>query len=475
MAVNRNFIVKQGVQVGANLTIGGTLTSNTFISNKNDVLIRPSLMLDFSTGQLDSRVQSLRNSNASYVAANRKIVEVGPNTPRVEWDLSGRCLGLLSEETRTNLSGFSDIEGAVGTVPRGMFSAGIWPDQGPTVSTDVWIGPNRQSARHVRGLTGGGDSNVGYLGSFTGVTNAWFTGSVYVYIPSTTNIALCILTLESGTLVLNPNPGMTANLSLRDTWQRLTATSLVTGGTGTAAAVLRIEPVGAFVYSDCWQVERGEYASSWIPTTNVGSATRQEDINVITPVSPYINTASFGVAVEATPRWSANALMTTTLTSDGSANPNRGLWALDWSVGPITQFGATPYNGYSGMIFQGSSTGSLLLNSREYGNTTHGFANSGTSRSVSIPSAGYSYTSNVIFKAAYSVTTTDTKLILNGNNQFSTYTGSAYSNNIFVDRLQIGRQVAGGVGPLTFGGYIKKISLYSRSLSNNELIALTEI
>lgn len=475
MAVNRNFIVKQGVQVGANLTIGGILTSNTFISNKNDVLIRPSLRLDFSTGQIDSRVMSIRQSNATYIAANGKIVEVGPNTPRVEWSLQGKCLGLLAEETRTNLSSYSDIEGAANTSPRGMFSAGIWPDQGAFVSSDVWIGPNRQSAKHVRGSTGGGDNNVGYLGNFTGVTNAWFTGSVYVYIPVTSTVTLCTLTFESATLTMNPSQVATANLQLRDQWQRLTITNLVTGGTGFAAIVLRTDPVGAIVYSDCWQVERGEYASSWIPTANVGSYTRQEDINYVTPVSPYIDTTNFAVAVEATPRWSANASMTSTLTSDGAANPNRGLWALDWSVGPATQFGYTPYNGYSGMIFEGSSTGSLLLNSREYGNTTSGFANSGTARSVSIPNAGYSYTSNVIFKAAYSVTTTDTKLILNADNQFSTYTGSAYSNNIIVDRLQIGRQQAGGSGPLAFGGYIKNISLYSRSLSNNELIALTEL
>lgn len=478
MAINRNFIVKQGIQVGANATSIGTWSSNSYISNKNDVLSTPSLSLDFSQGFIDSRVTSLRASSASYLAANGKIVVVGNNTPRIEHHiLSKQSLGLVSEEQRTNLASFSDIEGAVGTQPRGMQTAGLVPDQGPTVSTDVWIGPNKQSARHVRGRTGGGDNNVGYLGTFIGNNNTTYTFSVYVYLPATSNVTLCNVSFETSSLTLSPNPTASANLQLRDQWQRLTGTCLVTAGSGggnNAVPVLRIDPIGAVVYTDCWQVERGEYASTWIPTENVTSATRLDDQNVVFPIADTSNLAAFSLLVEATPKWTANSLVENAINSIGfTGSGNRHAWGMDLRSGPVTQFGSTPYNGYGGQTLVRSD--SLYVNSREYGNTTHGAASSGTSRAISV-SAGYTpFVANTTVKLGYAIDSSVTKLILNGNTSTSLLNGGVvFSNNIVVDRLLIGWGITGGVPALEFGGNIRKLSLFPKMLSNNELIALTE-
>ena len=478
MAINRNFVVKQGIQVGANATSLGTWSSNSYISNKNDVLSTPSLSLDFSRGTIDSRVTSLRASSASYLAANGRIVVVGNNIPRIEHHiLSKQSLGLVCEEPRTNLSSFSDIEGAVGQQPRGMNTAGLVPDQGPTVSTDVWIGPNKQSAKHVRGRTGGGDNNVGYLGLFVGNNNATYTFSVYVYVPATSNTNLCNISFETGTLTLSPNPTASANLQLRDQWQRLTGTCLVTAGSGSgnfAVPVLRLDPIGAVVYTDCWQVEQGEYASTWIPTENVASATRAEDQNIVFPITNISNLAAFSLLVEATPKWTANSLVENALNSTGfTGSGNRHAWGMDLRDGPATQFGYTPYNGYGGLTMVRSD--SLYVNSREYGNTTPGAANSGTQRAISV-SVGYTpFVANTTIKLGYAIDSSVTKLILNGNTSTSLLNGGVvFSNNIVVDRLLIGRGNSGGVPNLAFGGNVRKISLFPKMLSNNELIALTE-
>lgn len=479
MAINRNFIVKQGIQVGANATIGSTLSSNQYISNKNDVLSVPAINLNFTRGIIDSRVRCERNSASTYVDQNGKIQLVANNTPRVEYDpTTGVCAGLVCEEQRTNYSNYSDIEGSLGSYPRGMGSAGIWPDQGPFVSNDVWIGPNKQSCKHVRGPTGGGDNNVGYVGTTNFTTiNTFYTASVYVYIPSSSNVTLCAFGWESnGTQ--NPNLNANANLSIRDKWQRLTATSkLITAGTY-FLPVLRIDPIGAIVYSDCWQGEVGEYASTWIPTDNVGQATRAADKNFISLANIH-NPLGFTVAVEATTKWTANSLFSNTAGVFGYNGSNRHFWGMDITNGPTTQYQGTPYNGYGAQLFPGVATYALSLNSREYGNTTIGFASSGTLRVIQIANTGYNYstiTANTIMKLAYKVDQTQPSVfLLNGNTaNYPEGAGSVYSNNITVDRLLIGMGVAGGTPPLELGGNVRKISLFSRTLSNNEITALSE-
>jgi len=481
MATNRNFIVKQGIQVGANATSLSTWSSNSYVSNKNDVLSTPSLSLDFSQGFIDSRIRSLRASSASYLAANGKIVIVGNTVPRIEHHIiSKACLGLVCEDQRTNTAAYSDIEGAIGQQPRGMNTAGIVPDQGPTVSADFWIGPNKQSAKHVRGRTGGGDNNVGYAGIITPtVNNTTYTFSVYVYIPATANVTLCNIAFETGTLTLNPNPNVSANLQFRDQWQRLTGTCLVTAGAGGgsyAVPVLRIDPIGAVVYTDCWQTEAGEYASTWIPTTNVTSATRIEDRNVVYPFTSVFNSTAFSLLVEAFPKWTANSLVQNAINPYGFTGAgSRHVWGMDFANGPANQFGGTPYNGYGGQTTVNSSD-SIYINSREYANTTVGAATSGTARFFNII-AGYTpYVANTLLRIAYGVTPSSTSMILNGNTATSNfnYSSTVYSNNIFVDRLNIGIGQTGGVPSLAFGGNVRKLSLFPKMLSNNELIALTE-
>jgi len=485
MAINRNFIVKQGIQVGANATCGNTWTSNDYISDKQYVLSDSIIEYNFTRGTIDSNIQTRRLTLSTTVAANGKIVIVAANTPRIEYSLlTGECLGLVCEEQRTNLSSFSDIEGAIGQQPRGMNTAGLVPDQGPTVSADFLIGPNKQSARHVRGSTGGGDNNVGYLGLFVGNNNTTYTFSTYVYIPSTSSVNLCNITFETGTLTLSPNPTASANLQLRDQWQRLTGTCLVTAGSGSgnfAVPVLRLDPIGAVVYTDCWQVEQGEYASTWIPTENVASATRTEDYNFIKVANNVITPQNLSVYVEGAPKWSANVLLNTAITSGGTVNSNRGILHIGSDIVPFTQFGGEPYYGYGIGTIAGNATFALSWNSRGLSNTTYNSATSGTALGTAINSAGYStFIANTTVKIAAVVDTALSRVGINGSqtsidtNSNSTSLYQSIFETFPFNRIVLGLQAVGGVGPLTFGGHVKRFALYPRLLSNTEIIALTE-
>ena len=484
MATNRNFIVKQGIQVGTNLTVNGAITSNSFLSNKSDVVAAPSLVLDFGKGKIDSRLQCSRSTNATYVAANGKIVEVGPNIPRVEWDVTtGICRGLVCEEARTNYFAYSDIEGDVGSLPRGM-SLASYPDQTAVISTDVWIGPNKMSCKHTRGT--GSDSNVGYyimnIGTLT--VNAMYAWSCYVYIPSTTTITYCGITAESAVTTIDSVSGGgagTADLTIRDRWQRLQLTARVASSTGQMASVLRVEPAGAIVYSDCWQAEQGEYCSTWIPTVNTTTKFRQTEYTYLYPLPSVMgfNDTGFSVLVEASPKWTGNSLMSTVLTTVTSAlNPNRGCVSFDVNAAESGSGG--PYNGYGIMCQPGSATNGLAFLSRGLVSQPNGFQTSTTSSLGNyVQTAGYNYNTwvaNTIVKVGVAVDTTRSRVCVGGDANTianNTYTGSLYQSSVVVDELRIGVQNQGGSGPI-FGGNVRKLSFFPRALSNNELVALTE-
>lgn len=475
MATNRNFIVKQGIEVGLNANAGSTWTANAIISNKSDITAPATMYLDFTSGFIDSRIKSSRNTTATYHASNNKIAVVSANRPRLDWDLnSGLCLGLVAEEQRTNYCINSDIEGVVGQLPSAMFLA-TYADQTCVVSTDVWIGPNKQSAKHTRGT--GSDNNVGYnTGTFSNPSaNQIITHSVYVYIPSNTYITLCGISLESGTLTLSPNPFATANLSIRDRWQRISGTAVATSGTGSAVPVLRMDPAGAVVYTDCWQVEYGEYASTYIPT-QTSSVTRAGDYSYMSLAGIHdpVSTA-FSVITETSLKWTANSTSSVLLDSDSSPSATRGSFSFVLSTVPATQYGGPPYYGY-GAQYVYSDSYSFSFNSRILANNTPGSATSGTSTWTQIQNTGYTFntfTANTILKGGYAVSNTQTRVILNGNSA-SIAVGNNYNNTITTDTLLLGLQYAGGVGPLDMGGYVRKFSYFPRLLSNNELIVLTE-
>jgi hypothetical protein len=482
MAINRNFLVKQGIQIGLTANAGSTWTSNNFISNKNDILAVPSLTLDFTKGYIDSRLQTIRASSGTYVDMNGLIQVAGNNTPRIEYDpTTGACKGLVSEEDRTNLIAYSDMEGAVNGTPLAMG----WPgfaDQRPVISTDFWIGPNKQSCKHTRGSNSNTDDNCGYASNQNiTATNTWYTWSVYIYLPSNVNYSYVNVSME-GNGVLNPNPTVSADLTIRDRWQRLVGTFAVTTTGAYTLPVIRMGPAGVFCYSDCWQCEAGEYASTWVPTTQVASATRAAEFNYVYPFTPYHTPDNFSLFVEATPKWTSNSTLQTRTNQYGAIGSNRHLVGLDYFFGPTNIFGGSPYNGYAIQYPSAAlNSGALSWGSRQYGNTTPGFASSGPARGIGIANTGYDYgtmIANTSIKVAATTNSSAGAIMSSGN--ISTYANSTmtgsnpYSNNIFTDRLLVGWAQQGGVPSTIFGGNIKKVSYFPRSLSLDELTAITE-
>lgn len=66
--------------------------------------IRPSLLLDFAnSGRVHPLIQCTRASTATCYGPDRRLRNVAANVPRIDYDpATGKCLGLLVEEARTN-------------------------------------------------------------------------------------------------------------------------------------------------------------------------------------------------------------------------------------------------------------------------------------------------------------------------------------------------------------------------------------
>lgn len=66
--------------------------------------LRPSQLLDFAnSGRVDPRISCVRVSTATFCGPDGKRRTVASNVPRIDYDpVTGKCLGLLVEEARTN-------------------------------------------------------------------------------------------------------------------------------------------------------------------------------------------------------------------------------------------------------------------------------------------------------------------------------------------------------------------------------------
>lgn len=229
---------------------------------------------------LDPRLTVTRAGTATRFNSLGVMEVVAANTARYDYYPDTRALrGLLIEAPSTNYLLNSDIEGTVGATPTGM----TWADTvAPVVSTDVFVGPNGKSAKHTRGSSG--DNNVGTM-NFT-AQNGTNAASVYLYLPSSSSLTAVTINIEGTTF----NTSASANLSIRDRWQRVLMLPTNGGVATSAPIVLRITgSAGAVVYSDAWQGEYGSTTanfSSYIPTTT-GSVTRNADLVNMASLSPW--------------------------------------------------------------------------------------------------------------------------------------------------------------------------------------------
>jgi len=255
MATNRNFIVKQGIQVGTSANVIGDFTSNTYSSNKYNITGNPSFVMDFlKSPVLDSRVTFTRSSKATYVNQQGIVTTAQVNTPRFEYDYAtGEFLGLLLEPSVTNIiqssSNYNDVStawsyyGSAFTIP----NTTIAPDGTNTASTLL----------QATDISTGGH-NIYQIA--TVVTGNYYVFSLWVKSAGATTITIRIRDSNAG--------DASTAVTLTNNWQRIYASYFIPTTATTSGTRFMIGLADGDVYIWGAQVERGGRPTSYTPTDN---------------------------------------------------------------------------------------------------------------------------------------------------------------------------------------------------------------
>lgn len=272
----------------------------TFISSAelNYPKVLPTLDLNFAhTRTLDPRITFTRASGGSYVGSNGFIKYAGVNEPRFDHDPeTGESLGLLIEESRSNLVTFSQGSG-MNDLNWNTNSGAVIVQTNSTVAPDGSLTANKVSASAVSELhlfnsnTFSVTSGVIYTFScfFKAAESSWvyfrtggtpFGANGYIFNISDGTLGVAVNTLDSAPVITKyPNgwyrisitktASLTGNGLLQIIVPNNNSTSIFAGD-GTS---------GIYVWGA--QLEQGSFPTSYIPTQE-STRTRAADNASIT-------------------------------------------------------------------------------------------------------------------------------------------------------------------------------------------------
>jgi len=247
--------------------------------------VRPTLDLNFARVKaLDPRITFTRASGGSYVGADGLIKYAGVNEARFDHDPeTGESLGLLVEESRTNL------------LRRSEEFETAWIPTNVTISADAIIAPNGTLTADK--LVETIDNGVHATSQGTVTSGLAYVFSVYAKAGERTRMQISGLGAEGqgfftdynlSTGIVSSAPPGSQMIAVGNGWYRCT---LVITASATVGVVIRIRDAsGNNIYTGdvtkgiyLWgaQLEQGSFPTSYIPTEG-STRTRAADIASIT-------------------------------------------------------------------------------------------------------------------------------------------------------------------------------------------------
>jgi len=239
--------------------------------------IRPTLNLNFAKAKtLDPRITFTRSSGGSYIGADGIIKYAGVNEPRFDHDpLTRESLGLLIEDTRTNLMFPSNI---ANTISSGGDQVTL------TIDTTVAnpFGGFDGVLKCVHKLSGGQFFRRGQTLSLTGgipyTFTFYFKNGDERYNPFNQNAINSIGILAIGTVTKS----LDKNIPVGNGWykQVLNFTPLFSDSYDVNFIMnVTVTPIYTF-YLYGFQVEAGAYPSSYIPTTSAARTRAADNVSI---------------------------------------------------------------------------------------------------------------------------------------------------------------------------------------------------
>jgi hypothetical protein len=234
--------------------------------SSNFPAIRPSLLLDFQKSRaVDPRITFTRASTATYFDDDGILQSALANVPRIDFNPSTLvCNGLLIEEQRTN--SFPNSNDFSNTT--------YWRVSGTAVVTaGAGTGPdNLTSASNLAGATNTTFSGNNLDDAISISASTAYTFSVFVKSNGGTEVVLRMRDSTGGS-------GSTSVLTVTSAWQRISLTRTMAVGATSVNCIIGQTNGDILIYGA--QLEAGEFATSYIPTTTT-ALTRNADVASMT-------------------------------------------------------------------------------------------------------------------------------------------------------------------------------------------------
>jgi hypothetical protein len=408
-----------GINKGANapektLDVGGDVQLADLYLTADYPTIRPTLDLAFAqTKQLDSRITFTRSSTATYVDENGIIQTAAVNTPRFDHDpVTGESLGLLIEESRTNLVTYNED-----------FSQSVWTKQnGFSITSNTAIAPDGTLTADTASRV---NLNAEYL--YQNLNTPAGTYTLSCWIKSVNASSSFSIISYSGV-----DGSQSSSFTATNTWKRFSHTVTVSSTvTGFYPCIPSVSGEQFYIWGA--QFEQGSFPTSYIPTSG-STVTRSSDIATITGTnfSSWYNQSESTITSESIFKY-ADAVLNPTIFYIGDGTTQNRLQQFSTGLDRINN--------------------RIVINSLNY--------SPGTITSLSL------YNTTTKTALSFKDSTDEGIAIANGNDaQISSALGTLSG----VNQMHIG-QYPGGL--YHHSGTIKRLTYYPRRLNNSQLQNIT--
>jgi len=271
--------------------------------------VLPKLALDFTTASLDPRVTFTRSGNTATVTnADGSITLVNANLPRFDY-VGGVCEGLLIEESRTNSLLNSLLDGAVagspGTAPtswtNGSTTGSISAIETASYAAGYKLTFSCSTTRRGIFQQPASVANTTYTFSATVEVVSGVGTPQYIELYQLMNVTALPAGATISAYVLDGASAVNTSRVFVGT-HKISLTITTAAATGTPAFAIGVglqgNATGVAKFSNV-QVERGAFATSYIPTT-VTQVTRTADNASMTGAnfSDWFNSSAGSLVVE---------------------------------------------------------------------------------------------------------------------------------------------------------------------------------
>ena len=264
--------------------------------------IRPSLLLNFANSkQVDPRITFARASSATYFDRNGVLQLAAAGVPRIDFNpATGECLGLLLEESKTNLLTYSEqLDNAAWTPASNSATRTANNAEAPdgTTTADLVDDVSVDFGQLIRQVSVVADDSTSYTFSvFVKKSTSRYLALWLSFSGGTTRERVWTYDLDAITSQADiTSPATSGTITdIGDGWRRITITHANTSEGNTSLgcrlypAITALGAVDVTATGSVWawgaQLETGLYASSYIPTTSV-TVTRSADVATMTGVN----------------------------------------------------------------------------------------------------------------------------------------------------------------------------------------------